>query len=113
MREVLFIGTSQGFTSGTSCWIKRWRRGMRRLFVMALTAAASVWAGVGQWTSLGGPDGGNIAMLAIDPNTPDTIYAARNGGSIFKSIDGGTRWTVTDFPVGRLIVAPKDGRTLY
>ena len=86
---------------------------MRRLFVMALTAAASVWAGIGQWTSLGGPDGGNIAMLAIDPNTADTIYAASNAGSTFKSIDGGTRWTVTDFPIGRLIIDPKDSQTLY
>jgi photosystem II stability/assembly factor-like uncharacterized protein len=52
-------------------------------------------------------------MLAIDPNTADTIYAASNGGSTFKSIDGGTRWTVTDFPIGRLIIDPKDSQTLY
>jgi photosystem II stability/assembly factor-like uncharacterized protein len=86
---------------------------MRRLLAILLFAAASSWAGIGQWTSLGGPEGGNIAMLAIDPNTADTIYAARRDGSTFKSIDGGARWTVTDFPIGRLIIDPNDSQTIY
>jgi hypothetical protein len=49
-------------------------------------------------------------MLAIDSRNPATIYAARNDGSTFKSIDGGARWMVTDFPVGRLIIDPEDSR---
>ena len=34
-------------------------------------------AGVNQWTSIG-PDGGNIAALAIDPNNSSTLYVATN-----------------------------------
>jgi photosystem II stability/assembly factor-like uncharacterized protein len=42
------------------------------------------------WTSLG-PEGGDVLSLAIDPTSPDTMYAGTNGG-IFKSTDGGAAW---------------------
>jgi hypothetical protein len=37
------------------------------------------------WTSLG-PDGGDVAALAIDPITPTTIYAGTWYGGIFPGM---------------------------
>jgi len=34
-----------------------------------------------------GPDGGSVPVLAVDPQTPTTVYAATSGG-VFKSYDG-------------------------
>ncbi len=53
-------------------------------------------AGINEWTSQG-PYGGSVHALAIDPNTPATIYAASfaldtAGGTVFKSTDGGGVW---------------------
>ncbi|MCX5887906.1 MAG: hypothetical protein NTY36_00460 [Deltaproteobacteria bacterium] len=46
------------------------------------------------WTPVG-PEGGNIAVLAIDPQDPSVIYAGTNEGSgLFKSTDGGAHWVV-------------------
>ena len=47
----------------------------------------AVRAGVDIRTS-GGPGGGNVPALAIDPNTPQTLYAGTLGG-VFKSPGGG------------------------
>src|SRR5262245_2866064 len=38
-----------------------------------------------------------VHALAIDPATPRTLYAATEGG-VFKSTDGGTRWSTTGLP---------------
>ncbi|MCX5888591.1 MAG: hypothetical protein NTY36_03970 [Deltaproteobacteria bacterium] len=46
------------------------------------------------WTPVG-PEGGNIAVLAVDPQNPSVIYAGTNEGSgLFKSADGGAHWVV-------------------
>src|SRR6266851_199138 len=37
----------------------------------------------GVWAS-NGPNGGQINALAIDPQTPSTVYAGTNGGGVFK-----------------------------
>lgn len=34
-----------------------------------------------------------IAALAVKPHEPTTIYAASNGGGVFRSIDAGSAWT--------------------
>ncbi len=36
------------------------------------------------WQQTGGPGGGNIYALAIDPTTPQTIYAGTGGCGVFK-----------------------------
>ncbi|MCP4544641.1 MAG: hypothetical protein GY832_46665 [Chloroflexi bacterium] len=43
------------------------------------------------WTNLG-PKGGIITSLAIDQETPTTIYVGRSPGSVLKSADGGENW---------------------
>jgi hypothetical protein len=42
-------------------------------------AAYANGTSVGVWTT-GGPYGGNIQALAIDPTTPATLYAGTSGG---------------------------------
>src|SRR2546422_8642529 len=46
-------------------------------------------AGVNVWTT-NGPEGGSISALAVDPQTPTTLYAGTTSAGDFKSIDGGT-----------------------
>ena len=68
------------------------------------------------WTS-NGPEGGNIDVLAIDPQTSATLYAGTWGG-VFKSTDGGGNWSavnagLTDFGVYALAIDPQTPTTLY
>jgi photosystem II stability/assembly factor-like uncharacterized protein len=82
-------------------------------------------AGTNRWTTTG-PYGGAITLVAIDPSSPDTLYAAIGGGAlydnygagVFKSTDGGVTW----MPMGRgveeaspvaLVVDPKTPSNLY
>ncbi len=68
--------------------LSRIRRLLPLLILAGLASPAStVSAGVGVWTT-GGPYGGNITALAVDPANPATLYAGTNGG-VFKSADGG------------------------
>ncbi len=70
--------------------------GTLSLLAAGASLSPSVNAGQGAWTS-GGPYGGNISALAIDPSNPATLYAGTSGGRVFKSTDGGKSWT---FKVG-------------
>jgi hypothetical protein len=58
----------------------------------------------------------DILALAIDPQIPDTLYAAA-GGRVFKSINGGTRWTLmyalTNTAVYALAIDPQTSDVLY
>ncbi|HLN58267.1 MAG TPA: hypothetical protein VK416_06875, partial [Thermoanaerobaculia bacterium] len=74
-------------------------------------------AGVNVWTS-SGPEGGVINALAIDPFTPATVYAGTSGGGLFKSVDGGGRWTaantgLTNLNVYALAIDPIAPATVY
>ncbi len=73
-------------------------------------------AGQGVWTS-GGPYGGNIFALAINPSTPSTLYVG-DGGGVFKSTDSGSTWAATNAGLTNLIVQalainPSTPSTLY
>src|SRR5437667_448603 len=39
---------------------------------------------------------GCFNALAIDPQTPTTLYASSSGGSVFKSTDGGGNWSAVN-----------------
>ena len=43
-----------------------------------------------------GMDGGAINTLAMDPQTPATLYAGTWGGGVFKSLDGGASWSAVN-----------------
>ena len=46
------------------------------------------------WQQTGGPEGGLISSLAIDPTNSQTVYVGTNPGGVFKSTDGGSSWNV-------------------
>jgi hypothetical protein len=60
--------------------------------VLNFSQPAPISAGFNAWTSIG-PEGGWIYALAVDPNTPTTLYAGTYGGGMFKSTDGGATWS--------------------
>ena len=102
----------------------------RRIWAIALVSTP--WLAGGQtvsaqsdaWRPLG-PDGGYVYNLAIDPQTPATLYAAvyRNssgdGYGVFKSTDGGSSWNAINaglpqpHPISTLAVDPLTPTTLY
>ena len=46
------------------------------------------------WTAMNtGLTNTDVYALAINPQTPDTLYAGTYGGGVFKSTNGGTNWT--------------------
>src|SRR5436190_20840916 len=52
-------------------------------------------AGVNAWTT-NGPHSETINALAIDPQTPTTLYAGTSGHGVFKSTDGGGNWSAVN-----------------
>ena len=69
------------------------RRHWATASVGAVVAAGLLYIGApaaADWTSIG-PFGGSINALAVDPQTPTTLYAGTSRG-VYKSTDGGTSW---------------------
>lgn len=46
-----------------------------------------------RWEPSGGPPGGRIEAVAVDPANLDKLYAAGAGGAVYSSEDGGETWT--------------------
>ena len=71
------------------------------------------------WTAINtGLTNTYVYALAIDPQTPDTLYAGTDGGGVFKSTNGGTNWTaintgLTNTYVSALAIDPQTPETLY
>jgi photosystem II stability/assembly factor-like uncharacterized protein len=98
---------------------------MAPMIRVALLLSALLWpiglrgadAGVNAWTT-NGPEGGGITTLAIDPQTPTTVYAGTWGAGVFKSTNGGANWSPanTGLPspaISALAVDPLTPATLY
>ena len=70
-----------------------------------------------RWISIG-PEGRFVYALAINPQTPETLYAGTDGG-VFKSTNGGTSWTAmnTGLPFSKnvyaLAINPQTPDTIY
>ena len=83
------------------------------------TGQSKVPTGNNVWTS-NGPEGGEVRALAIDPQTPSTVYAG-TGGGVFKSTNGGASWSVINSgptfayynPVQALAIDPQTPSTVY
>ena len=65
-----------------------------------------------------GIEGGSISALAIDPQSPETVFAATRRAGLFKSRDGGGSWhslaiPLTAAPIISLAIAPADPETVY
>ena len=67
----------------------------KRITVTMILAASALWPAAAStqniWTSHG-PYGGTITALAIDSQTPTTLYAGTLVGGVYKSVDGGESW---------------------
>ncbi|MFN2633238.1 MAG: WD40/YVTN/BNR-like repeat-containing protein [Thermoanaerobaculia bacterium] len=96
-------------------------RKLHRLLLLAVSAllvSSISSAGFNEWTSIGPYGaGGNVRALAIDPQTPGTLYAGSDGG-VFKSQDGGISWSavnngLTGFTVYALALDPTAPGTVY
>jgi len=78
---------------------------------LAATASAT-----GRWQPTGGPQGGDVFSLAVDPDSPAVVYAG-GWGKVFKSTDGGRRWRdVSHEPwqhVSALAIDPTRPETVY
>ncbi len=68
------------------------------LLAVLLAAALSASAATSSWSSQGPVDGlpEGVVSLAIDPGSPQTLYAATFEGRIFKTVNGGTAWSPAD-----------------
>ena len=102
--------------------IAQLRRYSRMLLIPVLVGCCLVWpqiaaGGVNTWTSIG-PEGEVVSVLAIDPTTPNTVYAGTSGRGVFKSTDGGGSWSaanvgLTAMDVRVLAIDPQTPTTLY
>ena len=83
-----------------------------RVLALDPTSTSTIYAGTGNgilkstnggesWRS-GGLSGRAVENVAVDPITPSTIYASAGGTQMYKSTDGGERWTILrlGFPAG-------------
>src|SRR4051812_31949399 len=58
----------------------------------------------------------SINTLAIDPQTPTTLYAATSDGRVLKTTDGGVNWSATGLDnsaISALAVDPQTPGTVY
>jgi photosystem II stability/assembly factor-like uncharacterized protein len=60
----------------------------------------------------------DVRALAIDPQTPTTVYAGTYGGGVFKSTDGGGSWSalntgLSDLYLSALAIDPQSPATVY
>jgi photosystem II stability/assembly factor-like uncharacterized protein len=64
------------------------------------------------------PEGGFVDSLAINPQSPDTIYAGTTWGGVFKSTNGGRNWNamssgLTNLDIWSLAINPQSPDTIY
>jgi photosystem II stability/assembly factor-like uncharacterized protein len=70
----------------------------------SLANAFTITQGIGVWTT-GGPYGGAVTTLLLNPELTTTLYAtvpaaAGSGIGLFRSIDGGANWELTVADIG-------------
>ncbi len=46
-----------------------------------------------RWEPSGGPAGGRMEAVVVDPSTPNRLYAVGMGGAVYQSDDSGESWT--------------------
>jgi photosystem II stability/assembly factor-like uncharacterized protein len=97
----------------------RWFISSLAAAAFALAAPAAVGTATrGTW-SVGGPYGGTVSALELDPVRPSVVYAGTFGAGVFKSTDGGRSWRrrsaglPPDTLVLALEAAPSSPSTLY
>ncbi len=72
-----------------------------------------------EWRQTGGPQGGVISVIAVDPNGLDSLYLGTSGADVFKSADGGASWVSSDYglpitsTIAAVVVSPDFTSTVY
>src|SRR5690349_1309243 len=91
----------------------------RSVFLAAVLTSISLvtYAGPNRWTS-SGPEGAIITQIATDPSDPSVAYAVVWLQGVFKTVDGGQRWSAVNkgltFPyLSSFAVQPDSPSTLY
>jgi photosystem II stability/assembly factor-like uncharacterized protein len=67
----------------------------------------------------GGPSGGPVHALAVDPRNNQTVYAGTDRGTVFKSVDAGENWNPATSGISStraihaLAVSPANSNVIY
>jgi photosystem II stability/assembly factor-like uncharacterized protein len=105
------------------------RRPSVRSLVVAPSGAVYAGTDLGVFRSLKGddfwqplnqglPQGGSVISLEIDPSRPQRMYAGLPAGGLYRSDNGGTRWTrlkgiAGSLPVEDIAVSPASPNVVY
>lgn len=84
-------------------------------FVLHVVSASR--AGTNVWTACG-PSTARITSIVIDHSAPAVVYAATDGGGVYKSKDGGMKWLtaskgLTTGYVHKLAIDPSNPEIVY
>ncbi|NQT82367.1 DUF5011 domain-containing protein, partial [bacterium] len=85
------------------------------MFRGSLLRNAGAGSPTAPWTS-GGPDSVYINDLAVDPTSPDTVFAAIDGEHLAKTTNGGASWDYVDnspTDLGAVTIDPQEPPTMY
>jgi hypothetical protein len=80
----------------------------------SLADAFTVTQGIGVWAT-GGPYGGRVQQIVVNPVTPTTAYAAVFAVGTFATFDGGDHWQpmlIDPYPI-RLALDAQDPAIMY
>lgn len=88
------------------------------LFLVFWRAGSVPMPDSGDTWSTSWPEGGDILCLAIDPLSPDILFAGTQTQGMYKSIDGGANWYPINngMPLGTVnavAIAPNDPLVVY
>ncbi|MEM7016329.1 MAG: hypothetical protein AAF512_03190 [Pseudomonadota bacterium] len=88
------------------------------IFSSAFFISYSAIAAVGQWSSQGPDEPGQIQSVAISPSNPMILYAGGSNGSIFRSDNGGMSWqsrhaNIATLGLNGLAIDPNDPNIVY
>jgi hypothetical protein len=86
------------------------------LFSASMLSPCMVSAAAKRWVLTGGPEGGRVYALAVDPQSPTTVYASGYGKALYKSTNSGANWGDTGLAtayVYDVAVDPSNSTTVY
>ncbi|MCK4596424.1 hypothetical protein KAU04_00240, partial [bacterium] len=91
---------------------------IKRILLIGLVIFATYVEAMGQWQFANGPYYSDIQDLAIDPQHPDTLFAATLREKLYKTEDGGETWIEMNIDpnltkVRTLAMAPDNPNILY
>src|SRR5262245_33835091 len=83
-----------------------------------LTCFLFLVVAISGYSQSGGPPGGVVVALAVNPVTPTTIYAGTDDNGVFKSTNSGIGWTavntgLTNLSTEAVAINPSTTSTVY